>query len=260
MPINCAPERDRAILKIVNERGYVSLHDLAVCVHASSSTLRRDLDRLHAAGKLMRVMSGVLPSNHGNGRIPPQDDPHQERENIGVIKDAVAGAAAALCQQGEAVIIDGGNITPTMCSHVAGLGLHVLTNSLTVLSALLAQPDTHVSVTGGMVFRGQNTIFNPLESAVTAKFHASKMFLSPTAVASHGLMQSNAVMLQTQHGLIDQADELIVLVDSSKFSVSAGYVICELSRIHTLITDSDIGDEHAAMIEGHGIKLVTVDS
>jgi DeoR family ulaG and ulaABCDEF operon transcriptional repressor len=35
--------------------------------------------------------------------------------------------------------------------------------------------------------------------------------------------------------------------------------LCELSRVHTLITDSKIDDVSAKMVKSHGVELITVD-
>lgn len=56
-----------------------------------------------------------------------------------------------------------------------------------------------------------------------------------------------------------QADELIVLVDSSKFDARSSLVLCPLDRIDTVITDAGIPDRAAAMLEAAEIKLIVVE-
>ncbi|MEJ0042321.1 MAG: hypothetical protein WDM81_08940 [Rhizomicrobium sp.] len=75
----------------------------------------------------------------------------------------------------------------------------------------------------------------------------------------HGLMQSDIILVQAERKLLAQADELVVLVDSSKFAAAAGHLLCELSRVHTLVTDSNIDDASAKMVESKGVKLIVVD-
>ncbi|AWX93612.1 hypothetical protein DPM13_12355 [Paracoccus mutanolyticus] len=48
--------------------------------------------------------------------------------------------------------------------------------------------------------------------------------------------------------LIGQADELIVLADSSKFDQRSSLLLCPLARIHTVITDEGIDDRAARML------------
>jgi DeoR/GlpR family transcriptional regulator of sugar metabolism len=257
-----ATERDRAILNLLEEQGFVSFRELSHRVSASPATLRRDLERLQTDGKLVRVRGGVQPTggvDHMSG-LHLQGVPFHENINRNrAAKEAIGKAAAERCRPGEAIIIDGGSTTLHMCPHLEPLRLQVLTNSLHIVSALLQQPNTGVSIPGGVVFREQNIVLDPFEDVSARVFHASRMFLGTAAVSRHGLMQSDIILVQAERKLLSQADELIVLVDSSKFTASAGHLLCELSRVHTLITDSNIDDASAKMVEGHGVKLITVD-
>jgi DeoR family ulaG and ulaABCDEF operon transcriptional repressor len=255
-----AAERDRVILNLLEEQRFVSFRDLSRRLSASAATLRRDLERLQEAGKLKRVRGGAqigtaeITGFHLQG-VPFNENVNRNRS----AKEAIGKAAAELCRAGEAVIIDGGSTTLQMCPHLEQLRLQVLTNSLHIVSALLQQPNTGVSIPGGVVFREQNIVLDPFVDAGTRTFHASRMFVGAAAVSRYGLMQSDIILVQAERKLLDLADQLIALIDSSKFAASAGHLLCELPRIHSLITDSRIDTASAKMIEGAGVELITVD-
>lgn len=257
-----ATERERVILNLLEEQGFVSFQSLANHLSASPATLRRDLERLQETGKLVRVRGGAQPTREAAnmGRLHLQGVPFHENINrFRAEKEAIGRAAAELCRHGDAVIIDGGSTTLQMCPHLGHLELQVLTNSLHIVSALLQQPNTSVLIPGGTVFREQNIVLDPFEDVKAQSFHAARMFVGAAAVGRHGLMQSDIILVQAERKLLRLADEVIALVDSSKFSASAGHCLCELSKIHTLITDSGITDVSAKMIEDAGIKLVVVE-
>ena len=92
-------------------------------------------------------------------------------------KQAIGRAAAALCEPGEGIMMDGGTTTFQMCPHLAGLDLQVLTNSLYIVSALLGQPGTRLLVPSGTVFREQNIILAPAGEDSMPRFHAPKLFM-----------------------------------------------------------------------------------
>jgi DeoR family ulaG and ulaABCDEF operon transcriptional repressor len=253
-------ERDRIILNLLEEQRFVSFRELSQKLSASAATLRRDLERLQEAGKLKRVRGGAqigtdteITGFHLQG-VPFHENVGRNR----AAKEAIGKAAAALCRPGEAVIIDGGSTTLQMCPHLESLKLQVLTNSLHIVSALLQQPSTGVSIPGGVVFREQNIVLDPFVDATTRTFHASRMFLGTAAVTRHGLMQSDIILVQAERKLLNLADQLIALVDSTKFNASAAHQLCDLSRVHTLITDDAIDEASVKMIEQHGVKLVIV--
>jgi DeoR family transcriptional regulator, ulaG and ulaABCDEF operon transcriptional repressor len=256
-----AAERDRVIMNLLEEQRFVSFRELSHRLSASAATLRRDLERLQEAGKLKRVRGGAqLGAADEIAGFHLQGVPFHENVNLHrTAKEAIGRAAAELCRPGEAVIIDGGSTTLQMCPHLEPLKLQVLTNSLHIVSALLQQPNTGVSIPGGVVFREQNIVLDPFADASMRGFHASRMFLGAAAVTRYGLMQSDIILVQAERKLLNLADQLIALIDSSKFTASAGHLLCELSRVHTLITDSKIDDASAKMVESAGVELVVVE-
>ena len=66
------------------------------------------------------------------------------------------------------------------------------------------------------------------------------------------------LLIQAEQKLIDRCDELVVLVDSSKFEARSSLVLCPLKRIDIVITDDGISDQAAAMLERSEIKLIVV--
>jgi DeoR family ulaG and ulaABCDEF operon transcriptional repressor len=85
------------------------------------------------------------------------------------------------------------------------------------------------------------------------------MFLGAAAINRHGLMQSDIILVQAERKLLALADQLIALMDASKFENSAAHLLCELPRLHTVITDSRITDTSAKMVTDNGVELVVVD-
>jgi DeoR family transcriptional regulator, ulaG and ulaABCDEF operon transcriptional repressor len=256
-----AAERDRVILNLLEEQRFVSFRELSRRLSASAATLRRDLERLQEAGKLKRVRGGAqIGAAAEIAGFHLQGVPFHENVNLNrAAKEAIGKAAAELCRPGEAVIIDGGSTTLQMCPHLEPLRLQVLTNSLHIVSALLQQPNTGVSIPGGVVFREQNIVLDPFVDAGTRSFHASRMFIGAAAVSRYGLMQSDIILVQAERKLLNLADQLIALIDSSKFAASAGHLLCELPRVRTMITDNKIDTASAKMVESHGVELIVVD-
>jgi DeoR family ulaG and ulaABCDEF operon transcriptional repressor len=66
-------------------------------------------------------------------------------------------------------------------------------------------------------------------------------------------------LIQAEKRLISQAEELIVLADSSKFAKKAGLILCGLNRVSTVITDTHASDSAVQLMEQSGIRVVTVE-
>ena len=71
-----------------------------------------------------------------------------------------------------------------------------------------------------------------------------------------GLMQADIILVAAERRLIDRADQIIVLVDSSKFSGPSGNVVCALDEIDIIVTDAGIDPRHRATMEAAGIRVI----
>jgi DeoR family transcriptional regulator, ulaG and ulaABCDEF operon transcriptional repressor len=69
-------------------------------------------------------------------------------------------------------------------------------------------------------------------------------------------MQSDVILAQAERRLLERADKLVLLVDSSKFEAPAGHVVCELGDVNVVVTDDGIGDEHRRMLDEAGIRVI----
>ncbi|MGD2133136.1 MAG: DeoR/GlpR family DNA-binding transcription regulator [Maricaulaceae bacterium] len=256
-------EREQYILGLLQATGFVSFRQLEKEIDASPATLRRDLERMSKNGVISRVRGGAkLISKEGaapNGGMHLRGVPFDENVALHrAEKEAIGRAAAALCTSGEGVMIDGGSTTLQMCPHLEGLNLQVLTNSLHIVNALLPQPDTRILVPAGSVFREQSIILAPTGDDAMPRFHGPKLFMGAASIGAQGIMQDDIVLVAAERRLIERAEELIVLVDSSKFAGPSGSVVCGLDEISTLITDDGIDATHRRMLEKAGIQLIVV--
>jgi DeoR family transcriptional regulator, ulaG and ulaABCDEF operon transcriptional repressor len=260
-----ANEREKLIQSLLAAKGFVSFRELEKRVDASPATIRRDLERMASEGKLSRIRGGVeaASSLDANALSPGYHLAGVPfHENIGLnraAKEAIGRAAAALCVPGEGIMIDGGSTTLQMCSHLTGLGLSVLTNSLHIVSALINQQGTRVLVPSGAVFPEQNIILSVFGEDGMPKFHAPKLFMGAAAIGPAGLMQADPVLVAAERRLIERAEQIIVLVDSRKFDEPSGNVVCALDEIDCIITDNGISKSSAEMVRSVGVKLQILD-
>ena len=258
-----ASQREKHILELIARKGFLSFQELDGNINASAATLRRDLERLASAGQIRRVRGGAeridSTASTGASASALTGSPfHENAARYEREKQAIGKSAASLCAPGEGVMIDGGSTTLQMCPHLEELNLQVLTNSLHIVSALLPQAGTRILVPAGTVFREQNIILSATGEESMPRFHAPKLFMGAAAIGPRGLMQADVILVAAERRLIERADEVIVLVDSSKFNGPSGAVVCELSEINIVITDDGISDSQAAQIEAAGVKLIVV--
>jgi DeoR family ulaG and ulaABCDEF operon transcriptional repressor len=134
--------------------------------------------------------------------------------------------------------------------------MQVLTNSLHIVNALLTQSGTRVLVPAGQVFPEQNIILSADADEGMPRFHAPKLFMGAASLGPAGLMQADIILVTAERRLIDRADQIIVLVDSSKFEGPSGHVVCALQEIDIVVSDSAISTEHAKMLQRAEVRLI----
>lgn len=249
-------ERHRIILSGVQDRPVVTVADLCALTGASEATIRRDIAALHVQKKLRRVRGGA-EAMHPNRFPHLAGRPFALNETLRIEqKRAIARAAVELCEDGEPIIINGGTTTFQMVHPLATRRCQVFTNSFPIAEHLLKHSKNTVLLPGGVVYPEQNIILSPFENDVTRNFYARRMFMGAQGIGPLGVMEADPLLIQAEQKLIGQADELVLLVDSTKFDARSSLVLCPLDRIDTLITDDGITDRAASMLEAAGVTLV----
>ncbi|GGL72001.1 DeoR/GlpR family DNA-binding transcription regulator [Wenxinia marina] len=253
-------ERHRVILSAVQDRPVVTVPDLCQLTGASEATIRRDIAALHVQKKLRRVRGGAeaIAPPHFVGLAGRTFAVNATRHTAQ--KQAIARAAADLCEDGEPIIINGGTTTFQMVHPLATRRLQVFTNSFPIAEHLLKHSKNTIMLSGGAIYREQNIILSPFENDVTRNFYARRMFMGAQGLGPLGLMEADPLLIQAEQKLIGQADELVVLVDSSKFENRSSLVLCPLHRIDVVITDEGISDRAAAMLEAADVRLIVAAS
>lgn len=252
-------ERHRIILSAVQDRPVVTVADLCGLTGASEATIRRDIASLHMQKKLRRVRGGA------EAITPPQfvglaGRPFAVNETLhSPEKLAIARAAVDLCEDGDPIIINGGTTTFQMVHPLASRRCQVFTNSFPIAEHLLKHSKNTIMLSGGVIYREQNIILSPFDNDVTRNFYARRVFIGAQGIGPLGLMEADPLLIQAEQKLIGQADELVVLVDSSKFEQRSSLVLCPLSRIDTVITDDGISDKAAAMLDAAEVTLIVAE-
>src|SRR5690606_14722724 len=91
------------------------------------------------------------------------------------------------------------------------------------------------------------------------RFHPPPLLRGAAAVGAQGLMQADVILVAAERRLIERAEELVLLVDSSKFRGSSGNVVCALDEVDVVVTDRGLGADDRAMLEAAGCEIILAD-
>ena len=252
-------ERWQRILTQVRERGVIRVRDLVSTTGSSSATLRRDLTKLEELGQLRRVHGGVEA-------VEAAQQSHLATRSFGVSqtlnaerKRVVAKAAVALCNDGESIIINAGSTTYFMAEFLQQARLQILTNSFPIAQELIATSQNRIVLPGGEIYREQGIVLSPFDEDAIQHFTASKMFMSCTSITTMGIIEGDALIARAEAKLLSRADQLVVIADSSKFESRGSMVVCQLSRVHTLVTDDAAPAHMLDHLRSIGVRVVIAE-
>lgn len=209
-------ERFARILNILEEHGSVTVTELMEQLHASESTIRRDLNTLDARGQLLKVHGGAMQKDASSYRT--QDDDILLRKELNVEqKVAIARYAAQLITDRDVVYLDAGTTTEPMIDAQMNRNALYITNAIGHARKLSALGCT-VYLLGGE-FKGTTDAIVGEEAVLSiAKYNFTKGFFGTNGVTKEqGFTTPEVKEALIKRRAMEQTKEAYVLADASKF-------------------------------------------
>jgi DeoR/GlpR family transcriptional regulator of sugar metabolism len=246
-----AEERRNRLLELIRMRHFASLPELAEQLEVSESTIRRDLEQLEEAGSARRIHGGVLYTGL-TPKIPHFESSQRTREQ----KQAIAQRAVELIEDGETVLLDAGSTTYELARLLVGRSLHIVTNSLPVANLFASDTNSDLVLIGGNICPRTGVCQGPYAQELLSKLRVRKTILSVAAINAEGFFNNNLLLVETERAMMRAADEVILVVDSSKFGHQSLTHLCPLADVDYVVTDAGISPEWQEQIEAAGVKLL----
>ena len=248
-------ERLGSILEELSSDGAVEVAQLSERLDVSAATIRRDLELLEQQRLLTRTHGGAvgqgvlyeLPLRYKSARH------HEEKKRI-------AAAAAERVADGWAIGLTGGTTTTEVARAVIDRQrLTVVTNALNIASELAVRPNLKLVVTGGYARSESYELVGPLAEQALAGLNLDVVFLGVDGMSTAaGITTHHEVEAHTNRALIERARRVVVVTDSSKIGVVAFAQICPIDRVHEVITDPGVDEEHRSALRDAGVAVVIV--
>lgn len=247
-----AEERKNRLEAYLQRVEFASLEELSQHVDASVSTVRRDLTALEAAGNLRRT--------HGGARLitPRSDefaftarDTHQVSE-----KEAIGKACAALIASNQSVILDAGTTIFHVARHLEEKSLQIVTNSLPVANLFASANKTEVIIAGGVIYPRLGVLVGPMTREAFSKMRADVAVMGGGGITLDGITNSHALLIDIQEAMLKAAQKVIFCLDHTKFGRQSVSPLCELDRVHTVVTDSQAPQELVNSLRERGIEVI----
>jgi DeoR/GlpR family transcriptional regulator of sugar metabolism len=247
-----APERQQQILSLLDERGTLRTIDLAEEFQVTDETIRRDLQVLSDNEQLTRIHGGA---SNLSGR--PKLKSFSERSSLNIEKKrAIAKNAIELIQAGRTYAFDSSTTAVALVESLPDLPFRVVTNALAVIKQLADKENIQLVSTGGHYDSKTHTFVGGDSINTLRRHHIHTAFISCIGFdTERGASEGFEQQATFKERLVQLAEEVVLLIDSSKFNQHSEYYFASVEGITRIITDSGIDPELAEIIRAKGIKL-----
>jgi DeoR family fructose operon transcriptional repressor len=246
--------RKKLILQILNEQDFVAIQKVVDRCNVSEITIRRDLIELESEGMLVRTHGGATKPENGNQLSSYDLKINKNRSR----KEQICKLAASYINNNDIIFIDCGTTLFYLTKYIKNLKfLIVITNSLPVVSELLDSPNIKLILVGGEVAVERKAMYGPLASKNIVQYHANKAFIGADGVSlASGISSYDEKEASITLKMIDNADEVFLLCDSSKIERKSFFKFAPFSKIDHFITNDDINPQYLKEYIDAGIHVV----
>lgn len=263
MSIN-TDKRAKEILRLLLRNGKTSVDDLTAALRASPASIRRDLTRLEERGLVHRTHGGAMLANPGHAVYEPFrfDASFQVREDrFASEKQRIARAAAGLVLENETIGIAAGTTTTLVARQLLHRKrLHIITNAVNIGMELSSSSRLQTTLSGGsMRWAGAFSLVGPAAIESLSSVVLDRLFLGVTGVdANHGATTIEVEEAAVFRAMVRQAQQVVVVADSSKMGQISPAIVCPVSEIDLIITDDGISEEASKAFAARNVRVLVV--
>ena len=176
-------------------------------------------------------------------------------------KRAIGAFAASLIARDDSIIIASGTTVTFLAREINPAG------HLTAITASVPRKQIPLAVSRCRchpVGRHHEEQFGfgvgPFAEQMLRSFNCSKLFIGVDGIDTEfGLTTTNMLEASLNGAMIDAAQKVIVLADSSKFGRRGFSKICDLESVDRIITDSGVQSVYLDRLRERGIEVTVVD-
>ena len=248
--------RKQKIMQELQEKGTVSITDMAETIGVSSMTIRRDLKKLSAEGLITMEYGGAVLNS---GSLFEYNMAMKERAYADE-KSRIAAKCMDYINEGDSVYLDSGT-TPAELARIIGnkRNIVVLSHSLLVANILSKMPNVKFIMCPGIFRERSMAYMGQLTDEFVSHFHIDKFFLSVEGVdVDKGVSVPDYTDGETKRNILLKSDRVILMADSSKFGRRYFYNIAPVTELDVVVTDSGVDEQYVKDLRDHSIRVDVV--
>ncbi|GIM28586.1 DeoR family transcriptional regulator [Clostridium polyendosporum] len=245
-------ERMQAIIDYLKNNKRISVEDICKLYGVSRDTARRDIVNLESKGLIVRTHGGaILPERH--------EDIKDYKVRLGTNieeKRSIAALAALLVKDGDNVIMDTSTTVQITAENLKVSNCTVITNSINLADILSSKDGINIHLLGGQLNHEHRYLYGHSTIQMLSNYFADKAFVGALGITEKGLTVAYEEDAFVMRKMIEQANQVIVLIDHFKFGKNGYYKVADLDEIDLVVTDKAPDEKYVNLLKKKNIEII----
>ncbi len=226
-------ERQQEILKLLNEKTFISVNKLSKLLYISLPTVRRDLAELERQGLVVRNHGGAMKLEAGTYNIPLQfRSNYKTSEKLDLCK-----SAAKLLNNGDVIFADASTSVVHMADYITAKDITVVTNGLTTAMRFI-QHGIKTILTGGDIDESSLCCVGRETEKFISEFNFNFVFFSSYGVNDKGMIvDTDRAAIGVRRVAFANCRQKVFLYTADKENLSAPYNLIPLDEVDIVIKE-----------------------
>ena len=245
-------DRTSRILELLVSEKKLEVAELSEHLGVSQVTVRKDLDAME--------VQGLITREHGFAVLSGTDDIKGRLAWHYEEKRKIARRAADLVKDGDTIMIESGSCCALLAQTLTELrrGVTIITNSAFIADYIRKSSDFQIVLLGGIYQQDAQVMVGPMVRQCAENFWVDRFFIGVDGWSARtGFTNQDQMRAQAVRDMARQADRVIVLTESDKFTRHGTVPLNLKDRVRTVITDQDIGEDIRQELYQQGIEILT---
>lgn len=250
-----AKERIFAIKEIIKKEKKVTVSDLSRKCNVTEETIRKDLTKLETEGLVTRIHGGAILKTE---QAPIEGIHYFNRQAMNVQEKQIIAQKAIRLLEGKSTII--ADSSTTVAEALKAIpnkkDITIVTNSTEAFREFI-QSDVNIISTGGEFNKKSLSLQGYVAKANIQKYSVDIALLSCKALdLERGVQDSNEGEAEIKKLMLEQAAEVALLVDHTKFDRTAFVCLLSLDKVDYIVTDMRPDDKWIKYCSENQIQLI----
>lgn len=245
--------RDAKILALVTQHQKIEVSCLAELLEVSQVTMRKDLDALEAKGLVKR--------EHGYAILGSLEDINNRLAFHYEVKRSIAAKASSLVEDGETVMIESGSCCALLAEELAQnrQNVTIVTNSAFIAGFIRKNPGAKIILLGGDFQNESQCVVGAIARTCAQNFFVDKLFVGTDGFTKRtGFTGKDHSRAETVRDMAQQANNVVVLTESSKFEQQGVVSLLQVGQVGTVITDEGVPAESETYLAENRVRVLKV--